>query len=104
MFISVVPDIGFGKRRQIGLEFKAADRDLRMAIGHDKADDAAAATKVEDPLSSLRWGEMGGQNGIHRKTVAIPRLPADQTAGEEGVIGRFDGGVWSVGHRVYGLQ
>jgi hypothetical protein len=75
-----------------------------MAIGHDKADDAAAATEVEDPLSSLRCGEMGDQNGIHRKTVAIPRLPADQAAGEEGVIGRFDDGVRSAGHRVYGLQ
>jgi hypothetical protein len=72
-----------------------------MAIRHDKANDPAAAAEVEHPLPCLWCSEMGRQNGIHRKTVTLPVLPADQAAGKEGVIGGFDVGWTIIAHGVF---
>jgi len=83
----VYRNIHRAKAGQILLQFQTDQGKVRMKSGQDQADDAAAAAQIEHPLGSVQSAEMGGKDGIHRKTIAIAILAANQSAVEQAVIG-----------------
>jgi len=60
---------------------------LRPAIKTDQADDSTAAAQIKDCTPRRQRGKMGGEDGINRKTIAVPMLQAVQSACKQGVTG-----------------